>query len=125
MPSGAAPLERSPFFSQIHLTTEADVQLPIKDPAEKKLIRFEFGTEIESGVTIASVDVSIATVAGEDASPGAVLDGVPIIDNVNLQVLQTADDGLDACDYEIRVLATDSNGLRHLVVGRLPVRTIH
>lgn len=98
------------------------MRLPYKDPAEKKLIRFEFGTEIEAGVAIASVAVAISTVAGVDPLPGAVLDGIAIVDNVNLHVLQLVDDGLDGCDYQIRALATDANGLKHLVVGTLPVR---
>ena len=99
--------------------------LPYKDPAERKLLKFEFATEIEPGQTIQTLERTITTVAGTDASPALVLDGVPQIDNPNLLALQPVKDGLDGCDYEIRMLATDSAGLKHLIVARLPVRAEH
>lgn len=101
------------------------MKLPIKDPVEKKLIRFEFAGEIEEGVTIALLERAVSAVAGTDPSPEAILDGVAIVDNVNRYGLQVVQAGVDGCDYEIRMLATDSNGLKHLIVGTLPVRTLH
>jgi hypothetical protein len=99
------------------------MRLPPKDPAEAKLVRFEFSTEIEAGSTIQSLTRTITTLAGTDASPSSVLDGSPTIDNANLYALQRVKDGLADCDYEIRMLATDNAGLKHLIVATLPVRT--
>lgn len=99
------------------------MRLPSKDPAEKKIARFEFATEVEPGRTIASVTLGIVTSAGADGAPTAVLLGAPTIDNANLYVLQRVQAGLAECDYQMRALATDSDGLEHLIVGTLPVRT--
>ena len=92
-----------------------------KDPAEVKVLRLEYATEIEATTTITSIDVSIATIVGIDAAPGNVLDGAIVIDNDKLYGLQRVKAGLDQCTYEIRGLATDSAGLKHLVVATLPV----
>lgn len=99
------------------------MKLPIKDPAELKLVRFEFGSEIEAGQTISSVTVTSEVVAGTDPAPAAMLVGVPQIDNTNLYVLQRVDAGVSGADYLLRALATDSAGLKHLVYATLPVRT--
>ncbi len=96
-----------------------------KDPAEIKLLRLEYASEVEPGVTLASIDVQIATVAGVDAAPGNVLDGAIVIDHENLYGLQRIKAGTDGCEYEIRGLATDSNGLQHLVVATVPVAIQH
>lgn len=96
-----------------------------KDPAEKKLVRFEYASEVEEGVTIASIDVQVATVAGVDAAPGNLLEGAIVVDNANLYGLQRVKEGSDGCEYEIRGLATDSNGLKHLVIATVPVATQH
>ena len=101
------------------------MRLPQKDPGETKLVRFAFASEIERTITIASVSVSITLAAGVDAGFAAVLDGAALIDNATLDVLQRVKLGLDGCDYEIRCLATDSGGLKHLIVATLPVRTQH
>lgn len=101
------------------------MQLPHKDPAETKLLRFEFATEIEGGATIQLLERQISVAQGTDPAAASVLDGSPSIDNTNLYALQRVTGGVDGCDYEIRMLATDSAGLKHLVVGRLPVRTEH
>lgn len=99
------------------------MRLPPKDPAEKKIVRFEFALEVEAGRTISSVTIGVTTAAGVDAAPAAVLLGSPTIDNVNLYVLQRVQAGLANCDYQMRALATDNDGLVHLVPATLPVRT--
>jgi hypothetical protein len=99
------------------------MKLPPKDPAEIKIVRFEFGLEVEAGRTISSVTVGSTTSAGTDPAPAAVLLGTPTIDNTNLYVLQRVQNGLAACDYQFRALATDNDGLKHLIVATLPVRT--
>jgi hypothetical protein len=98
---------------------------PEKDPQEVKLIRFEYSTEVETGATLVSIDTSISVVEGTDPAPGLVLEGAIVIDNEKLLGLQRVKGGIDGCNYEIRALATDSNGFEHLVVATLPVRTYH
>lgn len=98
------------------------MKLPVKDPAELKLVRFEFSSEIEAGQTIASVTVTNQVLEGTDPAVASMLVGVPQIDNTNLYVLQRVDLGVDGCDYLLRALATDSAGLKHLVYATLSVR---
>lgn len=96
-----------------------------KDPYEIKLVRFEFSTEIEAGATITGIERSITTRVGSDPSPENVPLGAMVVDNENLFGLQLVQGGVDGCEYEIRALATDSNGLKHLVVATLPVAVQH
>lgn len=98
------------------------MKLPIKDPAEQKLVRFESATEIEAGQTIANVAVTAEVLEGTDPDVASMLVGVPQIDNTNLYVLQRVGLGVDLCNYLFRALATDSAGLKHLVYATLPVR---
>lgn len=98
------------------------MKLPIKDPAEQKLVRFEFSTEIEAGQTISSVAVTAEVLEGTDPAVASMLVGAPQIDNTNLYVLQRVDLGVDLCDYLFRALATDSAGLKHLVYAVMRVR---
>lgn len=100
------------------------MQLPVKDPEEKKLVRFEFGTEIEAGLTMSGVVITAEVVAGSDPSPATLLDGVPVLDQTNLYALQRVTAGVDGARYLLRALATDSSGLKHLITGVLPVTRI-
>ena len=101
------------------------MRLPAKDPQEIKLVRFVYATEIERGVTITSVVMSITLAAGVDAGFAAVLNGAALIDNTTFDVLQRVALGLADCDYELRCVATDSSGLKHLIAATLPVRALH
>lgn len=101
------------------------MRLPFKDPAELKLVRFVFAGDIERGTTIVSTTVTIALQAGSDAGFATVLSGAALIDNEALQVLQKVTLGLADCDYELRCVATDSSGLKHLIAATLPVRNLH
>lgn len=99
-------------------------RLPTKDPAEVKLVRFPFAAELEAGVTVASVAITAATLAGTDPAPEAILNGAAVVDAATQDVLQRVTGGLDACDYKLRALATDTTGLVHLVTATLPVRNL-
>ncbi len=101
------------------------MRLPPKDPAEIKTVRFMYAGELERGVTIASMTMSIALAAGVDAGYAAVLDGAALIDNTTFDVLQRVKLGLADCDYELRCVATDSSGQKHLIAATLPVRNLH
>jgi len=96
-----------------------------KDPREVKMVRLEYASELEANVTIVGIEREIATVEGSDPSPQNFLAGPLVIDNVNSYGLQVVQDGLDGCAYEIRGLATDSTGLKHLVIATVPVAIEH
>lgn len=93
---------------------------PPKDPAERKLLRFKFANQLETGASIATVlELSCVVAQGEDPTPANVLDGVSTI--VGTDVLRWAKDGLPGVRYYIRCLIQDSTGLKHLVDATLPV----
>jgi len=96
--------------------------LPNKDPSETKQAIFEFDTELGPDETIASATVEVALLRGTDASPADVLSGLPVVNNTLKEVWQVVTGGQIGADYELRCLAIGSTGLRHLVVGILPVR---
>ncbi len=98
------------------------ITLPAKDPAERKLVSFVFDADLAEGASIASATVSIATRAGVDASPAAVLSGAPIISGG--AVMHLVRDGIAGTDYDLRCLATDSTGQVHLITAALPVKTL-
>jgi len=93
-----------------------------KDPSEVKVITFDFVEQLSglTGVTLVTASISVAVVDGEDPLPGNVLIGPYLIDGI--KVRQGLTGGLDGVTYAIRCLGTDSNGLKHEVVGVMPVR---
>lgn len=100
------------------------MKLPPKDPAELKTVRFKFASELATAETIASVEsLAVALTAGTDPSPALILSGAASIDAATKEVRQNVTGGLVGCDYELRCLVVGSTGLKHLVVGTLPVRT--
>ncbi len=90
-----------------------------KDPEEIKVLRFPFASQLESGASISSAQVSIAAVSGTDATPGAVLLGSAVL--AGTDVLQRVQGGLHGVTYDLRVKATDSTGLVHMLSGLLQV----
>jgi hypothetical protein len=97
-------------------------RLDPKDPAEKKLLVFSFANQVEAGVAIASATVAVLVQTGTDATPAAMLDGVPLINGSD--VLQRLQGGISGVDYHLRCLATDGSGLVHLVSAVLPVKAL-
>lgn len=98
------------------------VRLGTKDPAERKLVVFEFADQLEPGIAIASVAVTSTLANGTDPTPAALLDGAASI--ANDKVLQRVVGGVDGALYQLRCLATDASGLVHLISTLLPVRTL-
>lgn len=100
------------------------MRLRNKHPSEVKLLTLPFGDDIERGLTILAYEVLEVTVmAGTDPSPLLVLDGDGVIDQTTLNVYQRVRGGVSGCDYFIDTLATDSNGLKHVIQFTLPVRS--
>jgi hypothetical protein len=90
-----------------------------KDPEETKVVRFSFASELETGATLASAQMSITAVSGIDYTPAALLLGGPVI--VGSDVLQRVQGGLDGVTYQLRVKANDNTGLVHVVSAQLLV----
>ncbi len=95
---------------------------PHKDPAEELVATFDFVAELESGETILAAVTSCTLIAGTDASPAAVLDGLPTIDAGT--VLQRFSGGVHGASYTLRCQVTlDPSGRVLVLAATLPVRT--
>ncbi|HND12311.1 MAG TPA: hypothetical protein PLY80_17850 [Pseudomonadota bacterium] len=95
---------------------------PAKDPAERLVASFDYRDALDAGETIASALVTATLLAGSDADPSALLDGLPTISGG--LVLQPFHGGLDSASYTLRCQATLSPSSRVLVLAAtLPVRT--
>jgi hypothetical protein len=98
--------------------------LPIKDADEIKTIIFQFVNEMGSTETISDAEVTVVLVAGTDAVPNDVLDGAVTLNQTTKEVWQNVKGGVENANYQLRCLVTSSLGLKHLVVGTLPVRNL-
>jgi hypothetical protein len=105
---------------------------PAKAPDEKKLLTFNFSTELPSGVTLSNPDVTAIVTFGDDPLAAALiitnvvvntlalnLDGVIIAIGQAIQCF--ADAGLEGCHYEFHAIADASNGERPEIVAQLKV----
>jgi hypothetical protein len=98
------------------------VRLPNKDPAETKTITFVYSADLMAATTIESVEVALTVHTGEDATVATMLRGAAVINNATREVYQRVGGGVDGVTYELRCLATTSDGQAHLVAAALPVR---
>jgi hypothetical protein len=98
------------------------MKLDTKDPAERKLVTFDFANQLEPGIAIASATLTVTVAQGIDADPSALLDGASTL--ANDKVLQRVAGGVSGTLYQLRCLATDASGLVHLISTLLPVRTL-
>lgn len=96
------------------MTTRFDT----KDPGETVTLEFDY---TKLGGTPTDPDITAETLVGEDASPSAVLQGLPAV--VGDKVYQKATAGLNGVDYAVKCYADTPNGDRLLIDGILPVRT--
>lgn len=94
---------------------------PSKDPAERLVASFDYRDALDAGETIANALVTATLLAGSDADPSAVLDGLPTI--TDGLVLQPIHGGLDRASYTLRCQATLSSARVLVLAATLPVRT--
>lgn len=87
---------------------------------EIKAVRFDFSSE--TALTLSSPVVSLRVLSGTDATPQAMLSGVPAV--VGLEVVQKLAPTVGGCTYEIWAFANDSDGLRHRVAGEFSVESV-
>ncbi len=91
-----------------------------KDPSERKLCKFDFTNDLQSGETITATAFTVTLAKGTDAAPSAILDGAPTVSGS--VVVQRVVGGANNADYDIRCEATTSLTLVHVVQGRVAVR---
>ena len=97
-------------------------RLPVKDPAESRVVTFDFSKEATS-VSSPACTCTVYWPAAGDPSPAAVLSGQPQVNGSNpAQVFQLVTGGLDVNDYALRCVALDQNGYPVVVAAILPVR---
>ena len=82
---------------------------------EKKIIRFDFSSEVAAGATLSSPAVEVSVYAGTDPSPTTTLSGTPSVSGK--LVLQMMQPGLEGVTYRLRATALDSDGQKHGITG--------
>lgn len=86
---------------------------PDIDPAEVRVLTFDFSNGLPSGVTLTGATLEVSS-SGQDPTPSARFSS-PQIDGAN--VLVTADGCQDGNTYHLRAIAPTSDAERTLVIG--------
>jgi len=97
------------------------VTIYAKDPAEIIDLVFPYADEIGSAVISPNPVVTIAVVNGVDASAAQMLSGAPIVSGQD--VVQRVINGIAGVDYQLRCVATLSDGRKLVRALTLPVRS--
>ena len=102
------------------------VRLSPKDPAETKMLVFDFDGELGPGEVILQASVEVAVLAGTDPTPQDMRVGLPIVALGGRRVFQAIGGGVLLVDYHLRCLASTNIDpqLTHLASAKLPVRRL-
>ncbi len=93
---------------------------PFKDPDEIFACAFDFALELAEGETISGTpEITVALLAGTDASPGALASGSPVVEAG--RVLQRLVGGVAGATYSLTCVATTSDGNKLARAAILPV----
>lgn len=96
--------------------------LPEKRPAERVTVRFRFGRELGTGVSLSPGATVTATVRkGVDPAPAALVPEAAVISGTDVLVRVVG--GLDGVQYLLTCLAPTSDGNLLQLDGILPVAT--
>jgi hypothetical protein len=95
---------------------------PIKDPAERQLVKFHFTKDLRPGEIVTLVTVDITVKYGSDAFPYKVRDGSASIDAG--VVSQWLVGGLSNTVYLVRCIVKLSSGRTLVIPAYLPVQTM-
>lgn len=93
------------------------MSFPPIDPEEIKVAEMDFSPDLPAGVTLGSVVMSVAVLSGADPLPSNVILGVPLI--VGGTVKTRLKGQVNGVVYEVRAVATDSAGNKHVMAKRL------
>ncbi len=94
-----------------------------KDETESVTLTFDFTNALPAGASLSGAPtVSIATLAGTDATPANVLNGAPSIDATGTKVLQPVKGGINGVLYQfVANCATTIATLSPSIIANLPV----
>lgn len=94
------------------------------DPDEKRVITFDFSDELDASETLSgAISATVSVSMGVDASPDAVIDGLPVFDPEAKMVLVPVKGKVAMCDYAIKIVCGTSAASKKLaLVAVLPVR---
>lgn len=99
-----------------------DTQFSNKDPIEKVNLTFNFQPALAIDEFIQSIiSVGVEVIAGVDADPTALLDGVPLINVSGVSVQQPVIGGLIGVSYRIVVLCLTTAGQELACAGTLTI----
>jgi hypothetical protein len=94
-----------------------------KDPLELVNLTFNFAPALGASEFIQSiVSVTVEVLAGEDASPSAILSGSPLINISGLSVQQPVTAGIIDVSYRIIVLCLTTAGQELACAGTLTIQ---
>jgi hypothetical protein len=96
-----------------------DITWPVKHPVERVTAEFDFGPSMPAGDTLASVQMSVTTLQGVDAAPGALVYGAAQLKGA--RAYQALTGGLDGCSYRVECRGTTANNNLLLLARVLPV----
>lgn len=94
-------------------------QWPQKDPAEQIVATFDARPELRPGEYPISATMTVTVESGVDATPSALLSGLPQIDGG--EVLQLIIGGTSGVTYLVHALVSGNAGTKVKISARLPV----
>jgi hypothetical protein len=95
---------------------------PAKTPGEKVTARFDFTKDLDDGDAIESIEFVVTVLAGVDASPQNILDGLPVLKGA--RVFQRLQGGLADCSYLVECRASTAQGNLLILARVLPVKAL-
>lgn len=96
--------------------------LPIKDPAERRPVTFDFEADIPVSDSISGATVTVeAVVEGTDGSPATILSGGASA--VGRKVTQWIHGAVDGASYRLKCLVSTADGRVLVLRAVLPVQT--
>lgn len=91
-----------------------------KDPAEKIVLTFDFGKDLDpSERVIAPPEIEITVVKGDDENPDDIRNGEPSPDPSVRKWLIPIKDGVAGCKYHIKVSTPTSNDSKLLTLAAI------
>lgn len=84
---------------------------------EIKTVRFDFTSEVPDAAVLSNPSVTVALVAGVDASPGDFLFGAPTV--LGKEVLQVVRCLTAGATYRLSALVSDDSGDRHKISAKI------
>ena len=104
--------------SALDIFTVSRVELARKLVATPKTIRIDFLSLMPEGVSISAVTITASVFSGDDATPSAILSGLPAINGTTVEQLFTG--GLPGVIYQLTFSVLGDDGGHYKLIGLLP-----